>query len=133
MSLWSFLSPLITKVLFIVAPVFLPLCLCFSSHCQNMNYISHYLVFSHMQVYVLQLLVFLHYGGSCFCASFIPHKNHCAFPSRQLILYKPKFKHTATFCIDIHGPQRMSPNDLPDFPRCATMRLTFVGGSEISQ
>ena len=37
-SLWPFLSPLTTKVLFIVAPVFLPPCLSFSSRCQNMNY-----------------------------------------------------------------------------------------------
>ncbi len=41
-----------------------------------------------------------------------------------------------TFCTDIHDAQRMNPNDFDNpliFSSCATMRLTFVVLSEMSQ
>lgn len=37
------------------------------------------------------------------------------------------------FHIVIHGPQRMSPNDIPDFSPATIIRMTFLGLSQMSQ
>lgn len=71
-SLWPFLSPLITKVLFIVALVF-SLSIYFSSLCQNMNYsISHYLLSLSLCFTAAFCTLWWHL---CFCASSVPHKK----------------------------------------------------------